>query len=148
MTSVNTMGANQGGLCGVPASSEYGSPAEEVHGVQAALHGLHRLDFFGRILNRQQVRLPLAQAVLGGHRASELNGALRQLGEQGRGAIGIGGVGEQVDVDVRVADVAEDYVAAGELLFEAAAVIGQHLAIVLEQIGRAHVCTPVTFLYL
>src|SRR5262249_18407325 len=91
--------------------------------VQPPLYGLHRLQVLRRILQREHMRLALAESVLGRHGAAERHCLACELEHHVRGLLLLPGrAGEDIDVDMRIADVAEDDVLAGKLLFQTAAI--------------------------
>src|SRR5471030_1560397 len=73
--------------------------------------------------------------MFGGDGAAEFDGAAGELKQEVRSLRGIRGIGKYVDVNVSVADVAEDDIPAGEFRVHAAAVVRQHLAIARERDG-------------
>jgi len=65
------------------------------------------------VLQIEQMPLAFAESVFGRHRPAECDCLTGEIAEEIAGVGRIGGVGEYVDVNVSVADVAEDHVAAG-----------------------------------
>src|SRR3974390_3525438 len=76
--------------------------------------------------------LALAQAVLGGNAAAELHRLPRKIQKNFRSFGGLLVRRKNVDVQVRVADMAEYHVAPSKFRVQPAAIIRQHLAMMLE----------------
>ena len=91
-------------------------------GSKRRFHLLHGFDFGRRELQLQKMRFALAQPVFGRNGAAQRHGVAREFNHEqaGAGAI-VFRFRQDVDVHVRVADVSENHVAAGEAGFEAGA---------------------------
>ncbi len=98
-------------------------------GVEAGFDLLHGFDLPGCVLNWEERGFAFAETVLRGDGASERDGVSRELFQElsCNGCLGFGG-GKHVDVEMGVADVAEDDVVAGEFGVQALAVEGEHVA--------------------
>ncbi len=79
---------------------------------------------------------PFPEAMLGRNGPTERDGAPGELGHQSTRTLPFFIVRRKhIDVKVRVADVAEDHIAAGKLALQILAIIRQHLAIARHRHG-------------
>ncbi len=81
------------------------------------------------------MRLAFAEAVLGRNRAAELHGLAREFEQDFRGLRGFFLCGQNVYMQVRVADVSEDHISPAKFLVEPGAIKLKHLAIALHGHG-------------
>jgi len=70
--------------------------------IEPPLYGAHLLDIRGAILQFEQVPLAFPEAVFGRHRAAKRDRLAGEVAEELAGARGIGRVGEDVEVNVRL----------------------------------------------
>src|SRR5262249_10312471 len=104
--------------------------------IEAPLNVLHGLDLIRWVLNFEQVRLTLAESVLGADGSPERYGLAGQAGHDFLAPFELlAGLRKTVDMHVRVADMAVDHVAAGSVLLHDPAVDRHHFAILIEGNG-------------
>src|SRR5689334_21446284 len=106
-------------------------------GIEATLHGFHRLDVLSRVLNSQELGFALPEAMLCRYRAAELD---TLAGENGQGLGSCVELGlscrQHIHVRMAIAHVAKDAVVAWHDPIHMFTVEHQHLAVPVDRHGK------------